>query len=108
LLLNSFIFYLLDKLHSIEPGISKLKSLKSLSLEYNAIHVSSSIMKWTDANPQPLPKGLFEDTVLIDLNLKGNNLTNTQLVSTVRLDLYCDCYLFLQIILILYDVITSL
>ena len=64
-------------------------------------------MKWTDANPQPLPKGLFEDTVLIDLNLKGNNLTNTQLVSTVRLDLYCDCYLFLQIILILYDVITS-
>jgi hypothetical protein len=28
---------------------------------------------------QPLPKALFSDTSLIDLNLHGNQLTNTQM-----------------------------
>lgn len=64
---------------SLCPEISQLTNLKSLSLEYNAIQVSSMTMKWTDQNPQPLPKGLFDQTELIDLNLKGNKLSNTQL-----------------------------
>lgn len=55
--------------------------MKSLSLQYNAIEVTNAVLKWSDQNPQPLPKGLFEETELIDLNLKGNKLNNTQLVS---------------------------
>jgi len=61
------------------PEISKLQNLKSLSLEYNAIQVSNANIKWSEKNPQPLPKGLFEDTQIIDLNLKGNKINNTQL-----------------------------
>jgi len=57
--------------------MGQLKKLKVLSLRDNQIHVTSTI--FTERNPQPLPKSLFEDTALIDLNLHGNRMTNTQL-----------------------------
>eukprot|EP01083_Nonionella_stella_P058636 153548_1 len=68
------------------PGeIENLKKLKSLSLEQNKIAVYSSsgrkstVTKFSEQNPQPLPAVLFTATPIIDLNLKGNAMTNTQL-----------------------------
>jgi Leucine-rich repeat (LRR) protein len=61
---------------SLPEAIGLLSNLKALSLRDNQISMSS-----THANPnvQPLPKSLFTNTRLIDLNLHGNRLTNTQL-----------------------------
>ena len=64
---------------SLPDAIGKLKKLKVLSLKSNHISVHSTI--WSDKNPQPLPKSLFEDTPIIDLNLHGNPMTSTQLNS---------------------------
>ena len=62
---------------SLPNEIGKLKKLKSLSLRNNYIEVKST--NFSEANPQPIPASLFEDTLLIDLNLHGNKLTSTQL-----------------------------
>lgn len=61
------------------PGeIGKLKKLKALSLRHNRLRVASTVFNST-TNPQPIPRSLFVDTLLIDLNLHGNDMTNTQL-----------------------------
>jgi leucine-rich repeat protein SHOC2 len=57
--------------------IGRLTKLKVLSLRDNKIQVSST--NFNETIPQPLPKSLFLDTLLIDLNLHGNKMTNTQL-----------------------------
>lgn len=62
---------------SLPEEIGALKKLKVLSLRHNQLRVTSTI--FSAENPQPLPASLFTDTVLIDLNLHGNKLTNTQL-----------------------------
>lgn len=62
-----------NSLISVPSEIGTLKKLKSLSLQYNQIRVLSS------KTTQPLPESLFTNTVLIDLNLTGNPMTNTQL-----------------------------
>ncbi|GKY93116.1 hypothetical protein MPSEU_000279800 [Mayamaea pseudoterrestris] len=69
----------LDKnmIESLPTEIGRLTKLKALSIRENKIQVQST--KFTDKSPQPLPKSLFEDTLLIDLNLHGNSMTNTQL-----------------------------
>jgi Leucine-rich repeat (LRR) protein len=54
-----------------------MKRLKVLSLRNNRITVTSTV--FSDKNPQPLPRSVFADTQLIDLNLHGNDLTNTQM-----------------------------
>lgn len=64
---------------SLPEDIGKLTKLKVLSLRGNRISVHST--NWSDKNPQPLPKSLFADTPLIDLNLHGNPMTSTQLNS---------------------------
>lgn len=70
---------------SLPREIENLKKLKSLSLEQNKITVYSSsghkstATKFSEQNPQPLPAVLFTSTPIIDLNLKGNDMTNTQL-----------------------------
>ena len=56
---------------SLPPEMGTLKKLKVLSLRNNAITATSQ--------PQPLPAALFTDTPLIDLNLHGNPMTNTEL-----------------------------
>lgn len=61
----------------LPPNMGELKKLKVLSLRNNKFHVTSTI--FTERNPQPLPSSLFRDTLLIDLNLHGNNMTNTEL-----------------------------
>ena len=61
----------------LPPNMGQLKKLKVLSLRNNQFTVASTI--FTERNPQPLPKSLFVDTPLIDLNLHGNKMTNTQL-----------------------------
>ena len=66
-----------NQLPSLPDEIGKLKKLKSLSLRNNEIKVSST--NFSSKNPQPLPHSLFTDTAVVDLNLEGNNLTNTQL-----------------------------
>jgi len=55
---------------SLPSAVGKLKQLKVLSLRRNHLSVGT---------PQPLPKELFVNTLLIDLNLHGNPMTTTQL-----------------------------
>ena len=57
--------------------MGELKKLKVLSLKDNQITVTSTV--FTAKNPQPIPQVLFTETPLIDLNLHGNSMTNTQL-----------------------------
>jgi leucine-rich repeat protein SHOC2 len=66
---------------SLHENLGQLTKLKSLSLRNNKLHVSSALTKFSETNPQPLPKPLFTDTLLIDLNLHGNILTNTQMMN---------------------------
>ena len=61
----------------LPPNMGKLTKLKSLSLRNNKFTVTSTV--FTDRNPQPIPQSLFADTSLIDLNLHGNSMTNTEL-----------------------------
>ena len=62
---------------SLPDPIGSLQKLKVLSLRNN--HISVHSMKWSEKNPQPLPKNLFTNTPMIDLNLHGNPMTSTQL-----------------------------
>eukprot|EP00979_Chaetoceros_neogracilis_P016147 scaffold7146_cov147-Chaetoceros_neogracile.AAC.2 len=62
---------------SLPVEMGALVKLKSLSLQSNKIHVLNTT--FDERNPQPLPEELFTKTPLIDLNLKGNNMTNGQL-----------------------------
>jgi Leucine-rich repeat (LRR) protein len=62
---------------ALPEEIGSLKKLKVLSLRNNQLRVTST--NFSDKNPQPLPKSLFADTQLIDFNLHGNHMTNTQL-----------------------------
>lgn len=62
---------------SIPDELGQVKKLKALSLKNNYIQVKST--NFTAANPQPIPASVFLDTLLIDLNLHGNPMTNTQL-----------------------------
>ena len=61
---------------SLPKELGQLKKLKALSLRNNYIQVKST--NFTESNPQPIPAELFTDTLIIDLNLGGNPLTNTQ------------------------------
>lgn len=62
---------------SLPKQMGNLKRLKSLSLQHNKIRGQSTA--YTLQNPQPIPAELFTETPLIDLNLAGNVMTNTQL-----------------------------
>lgn len=62
---------------SLPSAMGRLSKLKALSLRNNQLRVTGTLNDTT--NPQPLPSSLFTDTLLIDLNLHGNSLTNTQL-----------------------------
>lgn len=62
---------------SLPDVMGNLKTLKVLSLRDNKLSVKSTL--FTANSPQPLPKSLFTETLLIDLNLHGNDMTNTQL-----------------------------
>jgi Leucine-rich repeat (LRR) protein len=63
---------------SLPGDVGKLRKLKVLSLRHNQLRVSSTVFN-ERTNPQPIPRSLFVDTPLIDLNLHGNAMTNTQL-----------------------------
>lgn len=58
---------------SLPSAIGKLSKLKVLSVRNN--HISGKIPN----SPQPLPKELWVDTLLIDMNLHGNPMTSTEL-----------------------------
>lgn len=62
---------------SLPIEIGTLSRLKVLSLRNNYIQVKST--NFTESNPQPIPENLFTNTSIIDLNLGGNTLSNTQL-----------------------------
>ena len=62
---------------SLPVAIGSLVKLKSLSLQSNKICVLRT--SFDSRNPQPLPQVLFTKTPIIDLNLKGNRMTNGQL-----------------------------
>jgi Leucine-rich repeat (LRR) protein len=62
----------------LSDAIGDLTRLKILSLRNNRLTVTSTLFN-PATNPQPLPSVLFTDTALIDLNLHGNQMTNTQL-----------------------------
>jgi len=72
---------------SLPSEMGKLKALKSLSLKNNHIQVNST--QFSEKNPQPIPAGLFVDTLLIDLNLHGNDkLTSTELNQFCGFDVF--------------------
>jgi Leucine-rich repeat (LRR) protein len=66
-----------NRIEHIPSSVGALSKLKVLSLRNNQLVVTSTT--FTERNPQPLPRGLFVSTALIDLNLHGNRMTNTQL-----------------------------
>jgi len=63
---------------ALPEEIGQLKKLKALSLQYNSIRVTAADFS-PETNPQPIPASLFADTPLIDLNLRGNKITSTQI-----------------------------
>jgi Leucine-rich repeat (LRR) protein len=66
-----------NRIATLPNAMGQLIKLKSLSLRDNQISITTS-----EQQQQPcLPRSLFTDTALIDLNLHGNRLTNTQLNS---------------------------
>ena len=73
---------------SVPNELGEVKKLKALSLRNNYIQVKST--SFTDANPQPIPASVFEDTLLIDLNLHGNPMTNTQLNTFEGFDAFLE------------------
>jgi Leucine-rich repeat (LRR) protein len=62
---------------SLREELGRLTKLKTLSLKNNYIQVKST--NFSASNPQPIPASVFENTLLIDLNLHGNKLSSTQL-----------------------------
>lgn len=62
---------------SLPNEVGQLQKLKTLSLRNNYIQVKST--NFSSTNPQPIPASVFESTLLIDLNLHGNNLSSTHL-----------------------------
>lgn len=64
---------------SLPNEVGSLSKLKVLSLKYNGFTTSKTAYYDEIKNPQPLPRSLFEDTLLIDLNLHGNKMTFTAL-----------------------------
>jgi Leucine-rich repeat (LRR) protein len=64
---------------SIPNGVGSLSKLKVLSLKYNCFTTTKTTVYDDVKNPQPLPRSLFEETLLIDLNLHGNKMTFTAL-----------------------------
>jgi Leucine-rich repeat (LRR) protein len=68
-----------NALLSLPDEMKALSKLKSLSLQHNQIHIIRHDDNRNNKYPQPLPSSLFTDTALIDLNLAGNPMTNTQL-----------------------------
>jgi len=74
---------------SLPHEIGQLKTLKSLSLRNNHFQVDS--VQFSEKNPQPIPAGLFVDTLLIDLNLHGNDrLTSTDINQFEGFDVFLD------------------
>jgi Leucine-rich repeat (LRR) protein len=63
---------------ALPEAIGQLSKLKVLSLRENRLQVTKGASS-DNSTGQPLPKSLFSDTSLIDLNLHGNRLTNTQM-----------------------------
>ena len=62
---------------SLPKEVGQLTKLKTLSLRNNYIQVKKT--NFSESNPQPIPAEVFENTLLIDLNLHGNKLTSTQI-----------------------------
>lgn len=73
---------------SLPNDIGKLKKLKVLSLRGNRISAHST--NWSEKNPQPLPRSLFADTPIIDLNLHGNPMTSTELNTMEGVDAFLE------------------
>lgn len=74
----------LDKnaLVSLPIEMGRLTKLKALSLKNNYL---------TKSNPQPIPAGVFTETLLIDLNLHGNDrLTSTDLNEFDGFDVFLE------------------
>mmetsp|Transcript_17924 Transcript_17924/g.23181 ORF Transcript_17924/g.23181 Transcript_17924/m.23181 type:complete len:293 (+) Transcript_17924:206-1084(+) len=67
-----------NKISHLPESMGEMKKLKVLSLKQNQFTVKSTLFNNT-SNPQPIPQVLFTETPLIDLNLHGNAMTNTQL-----------------------------
>lgn len=73
---------------SLPKQIGNLKKLKSLSLQHNKIVGQSTA--YSTQNPQPLPAELFTQTPIIDLNLTGNKMNNTQLNEFAGFDTFLE------------------
>lgn len=77
-----------NALTCLPRAMGLLVKLKSLSLESNNIVVLTT--SFHEKNPQPLPEELFVSTPLIDLNLKGNRMTNGQLNEFSGFDVFLE------------------
>ena len=68
-----------NRIAALPSAMGQLSKLKSLSLRDNQLQIPTTSSKNAADQPCILPRSLFTDTALIDLNLHGNRLTNTQL-----------------------------
>ena len=69
---------------SLPKEAGQLTKLKVLSLRNNYLQIIKN-------NPQPIPASLFVDTLLIDLNLHGNNkLSGTDLNGFDGFDVFLE------------------
>ena len=64
---------------TLPETIGKLSKLKVLSLRSNQLNLKKSASSDNNDVQPPFPKSLFTNTSLIDLNLHGNRLTNTEM-----------------------------
>ena len=96
-----------NQLACLPVGISKLSNLTSLLLDHNVIvslpeelgrltqlkvmSLKQNQLRASDRpEEQPLPRSLFADTPVIDLNLHGNPLTSTQLNNMDGFDVFLE------------------
>lgn len=72
----------------IPESVGKLTKLKVLSLRRNQIIVPKGMAQFKEKNPPPIHRSVFENTLVVDLNLDGNSMTSSQLHQFDGFDAY--------------------
>lgn len=72
---------------SLPNEIAQLQKLKTLSLRSNNIRGKGD---FSPTNPQPLPAALFLQTAVVNLNLHGNPMTNSELNNFDGFDVFLE------------------
>jgi len=79
-----------NSITGIPASVGALSKLKVLSLRHNQIRVEQGLTIFTQTNPQPIHSTIFTDTLVVDLNLDGNDMTSSQLNNFEGFDAYLE------------------